>query len=96
MASNICSGVTDSPRAGGPRRSAIPNNPSTTSKGDGDKKNSHMHFVTLMVPTFSGYWYAAAAGASAYVGNKAKEEGYTTKSPVTKQTQHKQEEKAEN
>jgi hypothetical protein len=52
--------------------------------------------LTLMVPTFSGCWYAAAAGAGVYVGYKAKEEGYTTQSPITKQTQHKQEEKAEN
>jgi hypothetical protein len=52
--------------------------------------------LSLMVSAFSGCWYVAAAGAGAYVGYKAKEEGHTTQSPVTKQTQHKQEEKAEN
>jgi hypothetical protein len=49
-----------------------------------------------MAPTFSGCWYAAAAGAGAYVGYKAKDEGYTTQSPITKQNQQKQEEKTEN
>jgi hypothetical protein len=52
--------------------------------------------LILIAPVFSGCWYVAAAGAGAYVGYKAKEEGYTTQSPVTKQTQPKQEEKAEN
>jgi hypothetical protein len=52
--------------------------------------------LVIAVPTFSGCWYAAAAGAGAYVGYKAKEEGYTTQSPITKQTQQKQEEKSEN
>ena len=52
--------------------------------------------LSLMIPTLSGCWYAAAAGAGAYVGYKAKEEGDTTQSPITKQTQHKQEDKAEN
>ncbi len=52
--------------------------------------------LTLMVPALSGCWYAAAAGAGAYIGYKAKEEGYTTQSPITKQTQNKQKEKAEN
>jgi hypothetical protein len=52
--------------------------------------------LALMVPTFSGCWYAAAAGAGAYVGYKAKEGGYTTQSPITKQTQQEQEEDAEN
>jgi len=49
-----------------------------------------------MVPTISGCWYAAAAGAGAYVGYKAKEDGYKTQSPITKETQQKQEEKAQN
>jgi hypothetical protein len=52
--------------------------------------------LASMAPAFSGCWYAAAAGAGAYVGYKAKEEGYTAQSPITKQTQQKQEEKAEN
>ena len=94
MASNICSGVTDSPRAGRPRRSAIPNNP--YQKATVIRKILICILLTLMIPTFSGDWYSAAAAASAYVGNMANEEGYITKSPITKQTQHKQEEKAEN
>jgi hypothetical protein len=52
--------------------------------------------LALMVPTISGCWYAAAAGAGAYVGYKAKEDGYKTQSPITKETQQKQEEKAQN
>ena len=40
-------------------------------------------FVTLM-PLLSGCWLAAAAGAGAYGGYKAKEEGYTLQNPVTK------------
>jgi hypothetical protein len=49
--------------------------------------------LILIAPVFSGCWYAAAAEAGAYVGYKAKEEGYTTQSPKTPQ---KQEEKAKN
>ena len=52
--------------------------------------------LALLVPTISGCWYAAAAGAGAYVGYKAKEDGYKTQSPITKQTQQEQEEKAQN
>ena len=42
-------------------------------------------FVLLMIlPLLSGCWLAAAAGAGAYGGYKAKEEGYTLQNPVTK------------
>lgn len=40
----------------------------------------------LMVPLLSGCWYAAAAGAGAYGGYKAKEEGYTLQNPVKKES----------
>lgn len=45
--------------------------------------------VMVMVPLYSGCWYAAAAGAGAYGGYKAKEEGYTLQSPVTKEDKKK-------
>ena len=50
--------------------------------------------LILVLPALSGCWYAAAAGAGAYVGYKAKEKGYKVQSPVTKdkaQGQEKQE-----
>ena len=37
-----------------------------------------------MMPFLSGCWYAAAPGAGAYMGYKAKEEGYGVQNPVTK------------
>jgi hypothetical protein len=43
--------------------------------------------LVLMVPALSGCWYAAAAGAGAYIGYKAKEKGYKTRSPITKDKQ---------
>ncbi|MCX7982713.1 MAG: hypothetical protein N2572_07385 [Syntrophales bacterium] len=39
-----------------------------------------------------GCWYVAAAGAGAYGGYKAKEEGYTIQSPIKKESQPKKEE----
>ena len=54
-------------------------------------------FVTLLfaIPFLSGCWYAAAAGVGAYGGYKAKEKGYKTQSPITKEKQvdRKEEEK---
>jgi len=47
--------------------------------------------LVLMVPALSGCWYAAAAGAGAYVGYKAKEKGYKTQSPIAKETQQDEE-----
>jgi len=38
-----------------------------------------------------GCWYVAAAGAGAYGGYKAKEEGYTIQSPVKKESPAKKE-----
>ncbi len=39
----------------------------------------------MLLPLLSGCWLAAAAGAGAYGGYKAKEEGYTLRNPVTKE-----------
>ena len=47
--------------------------------------------LVLTVPALSGCWYAAAAGAGTYVGYKAKEKGYKTQSPVTKEKQQDEE-----
>lgn len=41
--------------------------------------------VLLTIPLLTGCWYAAAAGAGAYGGYKAKEEGYTLQNPVKKE-----------
>ncbi len=41
----------------------------------------------------SGCWYAAAAGAGAYGGYKAKESGYSVQSPVKKDSAQKSEKK---
>jgi hypothetical protein len=49
--------------------------------------------LVLMVPVLSGCWYAAAAGAGAYIGYKAKEKGYKTQSPVTKDKQESEDDK---
>lgn len=38
----------------------------------------------IVIPFLSGCWYVAAAGAGAYGGYKAKEEGYTLQSPIKK------------
>lgn len=40
--------------------------------------------LLIMLPLLSGCWLAAAAGAGAYGGYKAKEEGYTLQNPITK------------
>ena len=42
--------------------------------------------VILLVPALAGCWYAAAAGAGAYGGYKAKEAGYTLQNPVKKES----------
>lgn len=49
--------------------------------------------LVLTVPALSGCWYAAAAGAGAYAGYKAKEKGYKTQSPIAKEKQQDEEEK---
>lgn len=48
--------------------------------------------MIFVLPALSGCWYAAAAGAGAYVGYKGKEKGYKVQSPVTKPHPDKQEE----
>lgn len=42
--------------------------------------------LVAMVPLLNGCWYAAAAGAGAYGGYKAKEAGYSLQSPVKKES----------
>lgn len=44
-------------------------------------------------PALSGCWYAAAAGAGAYGGYKAKESGCSLQNPVTKDGSRKSEKK---
>jgi hypothetical protein len=55
------------------------------------KRSLAFILLVLMIPALSGCWYAAAAGAGAYVGYKAKEKGYKTQSPVTKEKQQDEE-----
>jgi hypothetical protein len=49
--------------------------------------------LLFVLPALSGCWYAAAAGAGAYGGYKAKESGYSVQSPVTKDGSKKTEKK---
>ena len=49
--------------------------------------------LLFVVPALSGCWYAAAAGAGAYGGYKAKESGYSLQNPVTKDGNKKSEKK---
>jgi hypothetical protein len=49
------------------------------------KRSLAFILLLLMVPALSGCWYAAAAGAGAYAGYKAKEKGYKTQSPIAKE-----------
>ena len=51
--------------------------------------------LVLLPPAFSGCWYAAAAGAGAYGGYKAKEKGYKVQSPVKKDGPEKKDEDKE-
>lgn len=50
------------------------------------KRTAILLIVTMLVPGLSGCWYAAAAGAGAYGGYKAKESGYTLQNPVKKES----------
>jgi len=50
------------------------------------KKMAMLLIVTLLIPGLTGCWYAAAAGAGAYGGYKAKEAGYTLQNPVKKES----------
>jgi hypothetical protein len=45
----------------------------------------YVGILMLVAPGLSGCWMLAAAGAGAYGGYKAKEEGYTLQKPVTKE-----------
>ena len=49
--------------------------------------------LLFVIPALTGCWYAAAAGAGAYGGYKAKESGYSVQSPVTKDGSKKTEKK---
>lgn len=54
-----------------------------------------LNFIVMMTIATSlfGCWYVAAAGAGAYGGYKAKEEGYTLQSPIKKESTQKKTEK---
>ena len=49
--------------------------------------------MLFFLASVTGCWYAAAAGAGAYGGYKAKESGYSVQSPVTKDGTKKTEKK---
>ncbi len=49
--------------------------------------------MLFFLVSVTGCWYAAAAGAGAYGGYKAKESGYSVQSPVTKDSSKKSEKK---
>jgi len=50
------------------------------------KRMAMLLIVALLIPGLTGCWYAAAAGAGAYGGYKAKESGYTLQNPVKKES----------
>ena len=50
--------------------------------------------MLFFLASITGCWYAAAAGAGAYGGYKAKESGYSLQNPVTKDGAKKSETKA--
>ncbi len=43
--------------------------------------------LLLMVPVFSGCWYAAAAGAGAAGGYLMRDAGYKVQKPIEKETE---------
>jgi len=49
--------------------------------------------MLFFLTSVTGCWYAAAAGAGAYGGYKAKESGYSLQNPVTKDGAKKSEKK---
>ncbi|HOF05708.1 MAG TPA: hypothetical protein PK175_09815 [Syntrophales bacterium] len=53
------------------------------------KKTAFLLLALSLLPGLTGCWYAAAAGAGAYGGYKAKEAGYSLQSPVTKKDKSK-------
>jgi hypothetical protein len=50
------------------------------------KRAAVLLLSVLILPGLTGCWYAAAAGAGAYGGYKAKEAGYTLQNPVKKES----------
>ncbi|GEM_PF-330062 len=54
-----------------------------------------LFLILALIPAFSGCWYAAAGGAGAYGGYKAKEKGYTIQNPLKKEDKKKQTKKTE-
>lgn len=54
-----------------------------------------LSFLSLAVAVafLAGCWYVAAAGAGAYGGYKAKEEGYSLQNPIKKEDSKKKAEK---
>lgn len=59
------------------------------------KKTAFLLLALSLLPGLTGCWYAAAAGAGAYGGYKAKEAGYSVQNPVTKDGSSKKSEKKE-
>ncbi len=59
------------------------------------KRMAVLLVAILMLPGLTGCWYAAAAGAGAYGGYKAKEAGYSLQNPVKKDATGKQSGKTE-
>jgi hypothetical protein len=49
--------------------------------------------LVLLLPTLSGCWYVAAAGAGAAIGYYASQKGYKAQSPVTYKTPEESKEK---
>jgi len=50
------------------------------------QKTINLLITLIILACLTGCWYAAAAGAGAYGGYKAKEAGYSLQSPVKKES----------
>jgi len=59
------------------------------------KRMTILSLAVLILPGLTGCWYAAAAGAGAYGGIKAKEAGYSLQNPVKKEAPQKKSDKQE-
>jgi hypothetical protein len=59
------------------------------------KRIAILCLLVLILPGLTGCWYAAAAGAGAYGGVKAKEAGYSIQNPVKKDAPQKKSDKQE-
>ena len=53
----------------------------------------YVGMLLFVTPVLSGCWLLVAGGAGAYGGYKAKEEGYTLRSPVSKEKTESEERK---